>query len=73
VEEQARRRYREIIDSGGKAEYDDILTGLVRRDKIDSKRAVNPLKKADDAHLIDTDKLGIQDVLGEVLELMDKR
>ena len=73
VEQQARRRYREIIDNGGKAEYDDILAGLVRRDKIDSKRAVNPLKKADDAYLIDTDKLGIQEVLGEILKLMDKR
>ncbi len=73
VEEQARRRYREILDGGGVAEYDDILAGLVRRDKIDSKRAVNPLKKADDAHLIHTDKLGIQEVLGEILKLMDKR
>ncbi len=73
VEEQAQRRYREIIDNGGKAEYDDILTGLVRRDKIDCKRAVNPLRKADDAYLIHTDKLGIQEVLGEILKLMDKR
>ena len=73
VEEQARRRYREIIDNGGVAEYGDILAGLVRRDKIDSKRTVNPLKKADDAYLIHTDKLGIQEVLGEILKLMDKR
>ena len=71
VEEQARRRYKEMIEHGEKADYEEILASLTRRDRIDSKRSVNPLRKADDAYVINTDIMDANGVLGEILKLMD--
>ena len=73
VENQARRRYKEMVEQGEKADYEDILANLVRRDRIDSKRSVNPLRKAEDAHVINTDLMDADGVLGEILKLMDGR
>jgi cytidylate kinase len=73
VEEQARRRYKEIVEQGEKADYKDILASLMRRDRIDSKRSVNPLRKADDAHVINTDTMDADGVLGEIIKLVDGR
>ncbi|MFA5375739.1 MAG: (d)CMP kinase [Dehalococcoidia bacterium] len=71
VENQARRRYKEMTERGEKADYEDIFASLVRRDQIDSKRSVNPLRKADDAHVINTDIMDANGVLVEILKLMD--
>ncbi|MFA5055730.1 MAG: (d)CMP kinase [Dehalococcoidia bacterium] len=71
VEEQARRRYKEMVEHGEKVEYEDILAGLVRRDGIDSKRSVNPLAKAADAVVIDTDKLNADGVLKEISKIIE--
>ena len=68
VEERARRRYMEIKESGDEADHDSILADLVRRDEIDSKRAVSPLQPASDARLLDTNALSIEQV---VLKIMD--
>jgi len=73
VEEQARRRYKEMVEQGKKADYNDILDSLVRRDRIDSKRAVNPLSVAKDAHVINTDIFDAKGVLKEILKLIDER
>ena len=71
TEEQAKRRYREMIENGEKVDYEELLASLVRRDGIDSKRSVNPLRKADDAYVINTDVLNADGVLGEILKIMD--
>jgi CMP/dCMP kinase len=73
VEEQARRRHKEMVEHGEKAEYKEVLDSLVRRDRIDSKRSVNPLSKADDAHVINTDLFDSRGVLKEILKLVDGR
>jgi cytidylate kinase len=73
VEEQARRRYKEMVEQGEKAEYKEILASLIRRDRIDSKRSVNPLCKADDAYVINTDIMDANGVLGEILKLVGGR
>ena len=73
VEEQARRRYKEMVEQGEKAEYKDILDSLVRRDRIDSKRSVNPLRKADDAYVINTNIMDANRVLDEILKLTGGR
>jgi cytidylate kinase len=70
VEEQARRRYNELIENGEKADYQNILNGLTRRDNIDSNRSANPLKPAEDAVRIDTDKLDAEGVVVKILTLV---
>jgi len=69
AEERARRRYDEIIARGEKADYDEILKKVIERDHIDSTRAVAPLRPADDAIIIDSDKMNAGQVVARVMEL----
>jgi cytidylate kinase len=66
AEERARRRYEEIRRRGEKADYEAILSGVRRRDEIDSTRAFSPLKAAADAVILDSDKLNADEVFARV-------
>jgi len=70
VEERARRRYREILERGEEADYEEVLASMRWRDKIDSEREAAPLRPADDAIIIDTTELSIAEVLAKVEELV---
>jgi cytidylate kinase len=59
VEVRAQRRYKEIEAAGGKESFDDVLKNLKERDHIDQTRAVSPLRKADDALLLDNSNMSI--------------
>ncbi len=69
AEERAKRRYDEMIARGDKADYDEILKKVVERDHIDSTRAVAPLRPAEDAVIIDSDKIDADQVFDDVLKL----
>jgi cytidylate kinase len=69
VEERAKRRFDEIIARGEKADYDEILRKVIERDHIDSTRAVAPLRPADDAVIIDSDKMNAEQVVALVMGL----
>ena len=66
AEERARRRYTEIINRGGKADYEQILAGVRMRDEIDSTRAFSPLRAAEDAITLDSDKLNADEAFAKV-------
>ena len=66
VEERAHRRYDEQARRGGSETYAGILESMKRRDRIDSTRAVAPLKPADDAVIINTDQMEIDAVVEHV-------
>jgi len=69
AEERARRRYDELVARKEKADYDEILKKVIERDHIDSTRAVAPLRPADDAIIIDSDKMNVDQVFTQVMEL----
>ena len=69
AEERARRRFDELIARGEQADYDEILKKVIERDRIDSTRAVAPLRPADDAVIIDSDKMDAGQVFARVMEL----
>ena len=69
AEERARRRYDEILARGESADYQEILAKVIERDRIDSTRDVAPLKPAEDAILLDSDKLNADEVFEKVLAL----
>jgi cytidylate kinase len=69
AEERARRRYEEILARGESADYREILAKVIERDRIDSTRDVAPLKPAEDAILLDSDKLNAEEVFERVLSL----
>jgi len=66
AEERARRRYEEILQRGGKADYEQILAGMRKRDEIDSTRSFSPLQAAADAVILDSDKLNADEVFIKV-------
>ena len=71
VEERARRRYRELQQRGQPMSYEQVLEAMCRRDRIDSQRKAAPLRPAEDAIVIDTTNLAIEEVLDRVLELVE--
>lgn len=72
LEVRAQRRYEEILARGEEASYEDLLADMRRRDEIDSHRLAAPLKPAQDAIIIDTDHLSIEEVWGQVMALVEK-
>ena len=59
AEVRAQRRYDELKAKGMEAAYEDILQNVKERDYIDSHRAMNPLRQADDAIVLDNSELTI--------------
>ncbi len=72
VEERARRRYLEISNRGEQVSYRRVLKMMKKRDKIDSTRDVAPLCAADDAVIIDSDQLSIDEVFVKVKLIIEK-
>lgn len=73
VEERAQRRHAENIQKGFPSDLGKLKEEIAARDKIDSEREVAPLKKAEDAVVIDTTSLSIQDVVKKILDLALER
>lgn len=67
-EARANRRYKELIEKGMEASYDDVLADMVKRDYDDSHRAIAPLKRADDAVLCDTSELTLEESVKLVID-----
>lgn len=53
VDIRAERRYKELIEKGMKASFDDVRENIIQRDRIDENREESPLRKADDAIVLD--------------------
>ena len=71
VSERATRRYMESINQGSRVEYAEILKDLEARDELDTGRAHSPLHLADDAFLLNTDGIGVEQVIKKVLDLVE--
>jgi len=69
VEIRAQRRFEELRQRGEQADFKKILAAMKRRDKIDSTRAVAPLRAAEDAYRICSDEIDAERVVDQVLEL----
>jgi len=72
VNERAKRRVAELnaLTPTKPADHQEVLKGLLDRDKADAERSVGPLKKADDAVEVDTTNLGPDQVVEFVLNLV---
>ncbi len=67
AEERAQRRYKQLINKGVGVNLRDLLQDIASRDERDANRQVSPLRPADDAVVIDTTSLTIDQVLEKVL------
>ena len=73
AEERARRRHNQLKGKGVSVTFDGLLREILARDARDAQRTVAPLKPADDAVLIDTTGLSIEEVVERVLALVPAR
>ena len=71
-ETRAARRTAELAERGVKADDDFIRKAMQKRDETDSTRALSPLKEAEDAVVIDTSKLGVDEVVSQIVSLVEK-
>ena len=68
-EVRAHRRYLELVEKGMEAEEEQIRREIEERDERDRTRAISPLRQAEDAVLLDTSDLSIDEVAERILEL----
>jgi len=71
--ERARRRQLELRAGGGGESLEQIRKAIEERDKSDEDRAVGPLRPADDAVVIDTTNLSIEEVVEKVLRCVEEK
>lgn len=72
-EARARRRLLELELRGQQADYETILKEIVQRDKQDRERAAAPLKQAEDAVLLDTTQLNLEQSVEALLKIVRAR
>jgi CMP/dCMP kinase len=68
---RAKRRFAQLVGEGSRVEYAHVLTDILDRDARDSGRAAAPLRRADDAVLLDTSKMGIAEVVRQAIALVE--
>jgi len=73
VKARAQRRYQENLEKGIECEFNSLIKDIERRDYIDSHRDFAPLCKAEDAILLDTSDMTIEEVVARVLEIVEQK
>lgn len=72
AEVRAERRFKELTEKGEKVSYEDILKNVTERDRIDSTRATDPLRQAEDAILLDNSRLSREEQQRLVEDVADR-
>lgn len=60
-ETRAQRRFSELVDKGMPASYEEVLANVIHRDHIDETREESPLRRADDALLLDNSRISVEE------------
>jgi cytidylate kinase len=72
-EVRAKRRYDEFVAKGMVANYEDVLVDVKKRDDRDANRKDAPMKPADDAIVLDTTNLNIEEVYLEAVKIIESK
>lgn len=72
-EERANRRYKELSEKPDCPTYDDILKDIIQRDYQDMNRKTAPLKQADDAVLVDSTELTLEQAAARITEIIKEK
>ena len=64
---RAKRRYDELVEAGRSCKYEQIREDIILRDKQDMEREIAPLKKAEDAVLVDSSDMTVEEVIEAVI------
>jgi cytidylate kinase len=69
TEERAKRRHSELLRRGRNSSLEDVLADLKKRDELDINRTISPLKPAEDAIIINTENLSLEQVVDRICTL----
>lgn len=72
VDERAMRRYREYVAKGVKCDYDEIRSDVIKRDENDMNRKASPLRKAEEAVLLDTTNMTFEQSVDEIKAMIKR-
>ena len=72
IEERARRRYKQNLERGINSTYEEVLHALIERHKLETEREVAPFVKAEDAIIIDSTKMNVEEETHEVIKIILK-
>ncbi len=70
---RAQRRYQELIQQGETCDLEEIKRDIIARYERDMNREVSPLKQAEDAVLVDSSKMGIEEVTEEIIRIYKEK
>lgn len=73
VHTRAMRRYKEYLEKGQKVDLQQIEKDIEKRDYQDMHRDISPLKQAEDAVLLDSSDMGIEEVIDAMIALYEKK
>ena len=73
VEERARRRYKQDLEKGIETTYEEVLESIKERHRLETERDIAPFVKAEDAIVVDSTKLSIDEVVEEILKIIDEK
>jgi cytidylate kinase/small subunit ribosomal protein S1 len=70
VRERAKRRQQDKQNQGYEIDIEKLIQEITRRDQLDTQRTISPLKKADDAILVDSTHMTLQQTVKKIIELI---
>ncbi len=73
TEERTKRRHSELVERGENTDLETVMTELKKRDEMDMNRTISPLKPADDAVIVNTEGLSLEQVVDKIFALAADR
>lgn len=73
VKERANRRYKQNLEKGIDCTYEEVLKSIKERHKLETERELNPLRKAEDAILVDSTELTIDEVVEKIESIINAK
>ena len=73
VDVRAKRRYNEMLEKGMECDLEELKASIQERDERDMNRDIAPLKQADDAILLDTSDMNIEEVVSTIIHMVKER
>ena len=70
LEERAKRRYKQNLGKGIDTPYEEVLSGIIERHKLETEREIAPFVKPKDAILVDTTNMNIEEVVDEIEKII---
>ncbi len=71
LEERANRRYKQNLEKGIKESYEEVLESIKTRHKLETERKIAPFIKADDAILVDSTNMTIDEVVNRIIDIIN--